>query len=162
SGTASLVYSTFLGRIDGNDAGQGIAVDGSGDAHVTGLTTSSHFPTMDAFQTSLGAPGAQNAFVTELNASGSALLYSTYLAVSGKCTALAGSGDASVTAPTPSGAFPTTTGAFQITLGGKGATNAFVANLDPSQSGTASLVYATDLGGEGNDSGNGIAVDGSG
>jgi hypothetical protein len=36
-----LVYSTFLGG-SGADQGNGIAVDGTGSAYVTGLTDSSH------------------------------------------------------------------------------------------------------------------------
>src|SRR5262249_38765639 len=66
----------------GGDAGDGIAVDGSGNAYVTGDTTSSNFPTTPgAFQTSSG--GRTDAFVTKLNASGTALVYSTYLGGSG-------------------------------------------------------------------------------
>ena len=38
-----LLYYTYLGG-SGNDAGFGIAVDPSGDAYVTGRTTSSNFP----------------------------------------------------------------------------------------------------------------------
>ena len=46
SGAASLVYSTYLG---GNRLrnGDGIAVDGSGNAYVTGYTGSTDFPTLN-------------------------------------------------------------------------------------------------------------------
>ena len=76
----TLSYSTYLGgNID--DEGSGIAVDGSGNAYVTGWTMSSNFPTTTgAYQTSLGGGEFDvNAFVTKLNASGTALVYSTYL-----------------------------------------------------------------------------------
>ena len=48
-GAASLVYSTYLGGSD-QDASYGIAVDGSGNAYVTGFTYSLDFPTKNAYQ----------------------------------------------------------------------------------------------------------------
>ncbi len=79
SGAASLLYSTYLGG-GSYDFGNGIAVDSAGNAYVTGQTTSTNFPTLKAYQSTLA--GGQNAFVAKLNpaASGVAsLLYSTYL-----------------------------------------------------------------------------------
>jgi hypothetical protein len=49
-GTA-LVYSTFLGG-GGQDLGNGIAVDSSGNAYITGDTSSSNFPTVNAIRSS--------------------------------------------------------------------------------------------------------------
>src|SRR5262249_9387956 len=75
--TGAIDYSTYLGG-SAADIGRGIAVDGIGDAYVTGYTQSSDFPTsIGAFQTALG--GGNDAFVSELDPTGGALLYSTYL-----------------------------------------------------------------------------------
>src|SRR3989475_4382590 len=69
---SGLVYSTYLGGI-GDDQGLGIAVDGSGNAYVTGRTRSTDFPvTRGAFQTSYGG-GDDRRFVFQLNSTGSAL-----------------------------------------------------------------------------------------
>jgi uncharacterized repeat protein (TIGR01451 family) len=163
SGSA-LVYSTYLGG-NGLDAGNGIAVDASGNAYVIGLTGSTDFPTTaGAFQTAShgGNPNCPcDAFVTKLNATGTGLVYSTYLGGSGeergRGIAVDASGDAYVTGTTASTDFPATPGAFQTTFGG--INDVFVTKLNPSGSG---LVYSTYLGGSGDGGGSGIAVDASG
>jgi len=51
---SALVYSTYLGG-SGEDAGSGIAVDFTGNAYVTGLTTSTNFPAgSSTFQSTSG------------------------------------------------------------------------------------------------------------
>src|SRR6266566_436698 len=77
AGSAPLVYSTYLGGSD-PDVGQGIAVDATGNAYVTGNTVSTDFPTtLLAFQSANA--GSTDAFVTKLNPAGSApLVFSTY------------------------------------------------------------------------------------
>ncbi len=158
---SALVYSTYLGGNSGDDAG-GIAVDGSGNAYVTGSTASTNFPTTaGAFQTSVGG-SFSDAFVTKLNSTGSAVVYSTYLGGgnqdNGLGIAVDGFGNAYVTGLTFSTNFPTTAGAFQTTFGG-GMTDAFVTKLNCTGS---ALVYSTYLGGNSTDLAGGIAVDGSG
>src|SRR5439155_799308 len=82
TGSAPLVYSTYLGGTD-PDVGQGIAVDATGHAYVTGNTVSTDFPTTLLAFRSANA-GSTDAFVTKLNPAGSApLVYSTYLGGSG-------------------------------------------------------------------------------
>ena len=73
---SSLVYSTYLGGSNG-DYGNGIAVDTSENAYVTGYTQSSDFPTANAIYGSLS--GSVDAFVTKINSAGNNLSYSTYL-----------------------------------------------------------------------------------
>src|SRR5207248_706524 len=118
-----LSYSTYLG---GNsfDGGYSIAADASGNAYVTGWSSSSNFPTTaSAFQTTFGVGNYNgDAFVTKLNSTGSALVYSTYLGGSsneyGHYIGVDASGNAYVTGVTSSTDFPTTLGAFQTTYGG--------------------------------------------
>jgi beta-propeller repeat-containing protein len=157
---SGLVYSTYLGGSTGSESGLGIAVDTLGNAYVAGGTCSTDFPTTaGAFQTTYGG-GNSNGFVTKLNAVGSGLVYSTYLGVSSRSTAIATDavGDAYVTGITNSTSFPTTAGAFPTTYGG-GGSDGFVTKLNPL--GTA-LVYSTYLGGNGDEGTAGIAVDTAG
>jgi hypothetical protein len=153
-----LSYSTYLGG-SAYDVGYGIAVDGTGNAYVTGYTTSTNFPTANPLQPTY-AGGSGDAFVAKLNPSGSALVYSTYLGGSGRdygnSIAVDGSGNAYVTGPAGPN-FPTTANGFQPAHAG-GTDDAFVAKLDPSGS---ALVYSTYLGGSSGDGGAAIAVDGS-
>ncbi len=86
AGTAatSLVYISYLsGTTVSNDIATGIAVDGSGNAVVTGYTNSCTFPTTaGAFSTVPGGYVSQNicagGFLTKLNPTGSGLVWSTY------------------------------------------------------------------------------------
>jgi uncharacterized repeat protein (TIGR03803 family) len=151
---SALVYSTFLGG-SGSDQGNGIAVDGSGNAYVTGWTESSNFPTTPgAFQD----PSNSGSFVTKLNPAGSTLVYSTSSIGGGNAVALNGFGNAYVTGGTYNPNFPTTPNAWEITFGG-GNGDAFVSKLNAVGSG---LLYSTYLGGRNGDGGDSIAVDASG
>ena len=155
---SALVYSTYLGG-SSNDNGYGIAVDSSGNAYVTGYTSSSNFPTASPLQRA-NAGGAFDAFVAKLDGSGSALIYSTYLGGRGDDggggIAVDAVGNAYVTGSTNSTNFPTGSIALQ---GANGGYDAFVAKLNAAGS---ALVYSTYLGGSGADHGGGIAVDSAG
>jgi hypothetical protein len=151
----TLEYSTYLGG-NGADYGQGVAVDSSGDAYVTGSTQSANFPVVaGGYQSSLN--GSQNAFVTKVNFTGTALVYSTFLGGSAADTAQAiqvdSSGDAYLAGYTFSTDFPTVA-AYQSN--NKGGADAFVAELNPTG---AALTFSTYLGGSGNDYAYGLALD---
>jgi hypothetical protein len=154
---STLVYSTYLGGI-GEDIGIGIAVNANGNAHVTGITGSTNFPTTaGAFQTT-----GTGVFVTKLDTTGSALAYSTFLGNSGEGWGIAVDADdnAYVTGTAGPG-FPTTPGAFQPAYVNSGSqfyfvSHAFVTKLNPTGS---ALVYSTYLGGTGSEEARAIAVD---
>ena len=154
---SALGYSTYLGG-SGPDVGRGIAVDSSGNAYVTGSTTSTDLPAANPFQAANA--GSDDAFVAKLNPAGSALVYSTYLGGggtdAGNDIAVDSSGNAYVAGITNSTDFPTVD-PVQATLGGSN--DAFVAKLNP---GGSALVYSTFLGGSFFDLANGIAVDNAG
>jgi len=144
-----LVYSTYLGG-SGTDAATAIAVDGSGNAYLTGFTSSTDFPNKAPFQSSLKSPQF-NAFVTKLDAAGEALVYSTYLGGSGvdNGTGIAVDqfGEAYAAGFTSSTDFPTKN-AFQGSLKSTHG-NAFLTKFAANGSG---LVFSTYLGGTGGDS----------
>jgi Beta-propeller repeat len=162
AGTA-LVYCGYIGG-DGNEAGSGIAVDSSGNAYVTGSTTSDE----TTFPVAVGPDltyngGGDDAFVAKVNAAGTALVYCGYIGGSntdvGNSIAVDSSGNAYVTGSTGSDetTFPVAVGPRLTFIGGT--FDAFVAKVNAS--GTA-LIYCGYIGGSGDDSGWGIAVDNSG
>jgi hypothetical protein len=152
-----VAYSTYLGST-GYDVGTGIATDSAGKVWVTGNTSSTHFPTVNALQPTYG--GGNDAFVTEINAAGSALVYSTYLGGSDQDSALGiaadSAGNAYVTGYTRSTNFPTFN-AIQSTYGGN--QDAFVSKIN---AGGSAFVYSTYLGGSDYGQGQGIAADSTG
>jgi len=164
---ATLIYSTYLGGT-GLDTSAGIAVDAAGNAYIAGTTSSTDFPTStsSAFQAKPKAPGT-HAFVSELDPNGSNLKYSTYLSGSLTDTAsgmtLDSKGFVYIIGITNSTDFPTapSAGTFQSSL--LGAKAFFVAKVNPTTSGTDSLVFSTYFGGgnpaNGTVAGGGIAVD---
>jgi len=121
TGTA-LLYSTYLGGTS-PDEGIGIAVNASGNAFVTGYTSSADFPvTSGAFQTTPGRDSRvslffEDAFIAKLNFDGSALIYSTYLGgfrmEIGYAIALDAEDNAFVAGSTQSPNLPATAGSFK-------------------------------------------------
>jgi hypothetical protein len=163
---SALVYSTYVGGDAGPvNSAYSIAVDGDGNAYVTGTTSAPDFPTTPgAFQTTHHRGITNDAFVVKLNPTGTGLVYGTYLGGSdhdfGYGIAIDAAGSAYVTGWTESRDFPTTPGAFQTTsIAGR---YAFVTKLNAAGS---ALVYSTYLGaanGYSPASGSSIAVDAAG
>ena len=156
---SALRYSTYLGGTE-DDSPRGIAVDGSGNAYVTGETLSSDFPTRaGSFQRT--RRGQNDVFVTKLNPTGSALVYSTFLGGSavdnGEQVQVDGGGNAYVLGSSSSADFPTTAGAFDTTA--NGGFDATLTKLNPAGS---ALVYSTFIGTNNVDGGSGLVIDGTG
>jgi hypothetical protein len=165
-----LIYSTFLGgngeegyqdwTYPENMAYMDIALHGSGDVIVGGITRSSNFPTTpQAYDTTHN--GSYDAFVVRLDATGSNLVYSTFLGGYDGEGALAVAvdefGETTIGGYTWSPDFPTTAGAYDIILNGDN--DAFVARLDATGS---NLVYSTFIGGMSPDGVYDLTLDGSG
>jgi hypothetical protein len=160
----NLIYSTYLGALDDEDA-LAICVDGLNCAYVAGYTESSDFPTTSNayMQTS---SNYSNGFVCKLNDSGSNLLYSTYFQSNGydeiHGMAINGANKVYLTGsvynfyginnfPLPNGSISPVPVASDK--------NAFVAVLDLSLPNSQQLVYSTCFGGAGSDVGEKIRID---
>jgi uncharacterized protein (TIGR03437 family) len=165
---SQVLYSTYLGG-SGRDGASGIAVDGNGSAYITGVTSSSDFPTTSkAFQTQLNS--TQDVFIAKLSPDGSRLIYSTLLGSQSAVStsiALDNTGNAVITGFAP-GNFPVTASVFQTTpincymnpspnILTSGA--AFVTRI---ASDGRSLISSTLLGGSCATYGQGVALDASG
>ncbi|MCC7431762.1 SBBP repeat-containing protein [bacterium] len=126
---SSLVYSTYLGG-NTSDEGNSIAVDGNGNAYVTGYVSNTNesvtyvdpnYPTTwNAYDTSFN--GNQDAFISILNSTGSALLYSTFLGSNyseyGKSITVDSTGIAFVCGYTSSNIFPVTPNSYDTSHNG--------------------------------------------
>ena len=157
---STLVYSTYLGAA-WTQFGSGLAVDGNGNAYVTGVTLTSFPLTVNAVDLTFAGP--TEAFIGVLDATGSQLLYGSYLGGSGGegGTAIAtdGAGNVVVTGTTYSADFPTSANALDATRGGT--QDAFVTKIDIDTT-TSDLAYSSYLGGSANDDAVGLFVDATG
>ncbi len=156
-------YSIFLGG-SSLDLGAAIEVDLSGNAYVAGRTTSTDFPTVNAYQTSL--KGASDILVAKIDSAGT-VVYSTYFGGNestnvpemGVAIAVDGSGRAYVTGITDALDFPLRNGQTQAP---SGSNQAFLTVIDPLLSEDPSLIYSTRLLAGMRGRGIAVAVDASG
>ncbi len=157
----TLVYSTYLGG-GSDDSGSSIAIDNSGNVYVTGTTASANFATQNpAYPNN---KGLADIFVTKIDPTGANIVYSTYIGGSGldraDGIAVDASGNAFVVGRVDSTStdFPTTAGSFAPNYRG-GDFDGFVLKLNAQGN---ALIYSGFLGGEENDSVEGVAVDAAG
>ena len=175
SGSASLLFSTFLGGNGTSPAGTGcpypdgvyaIALDRSDDIYVTGSACSVDFPTTaGAYQRTDPKPtgdcNTSNAFLAKLNSTGSTLEHSTFLngpscfgRAAGYGVSVDSAGNAYVAGFTNDAAFPTVN-----PLQAPGNGGVFVAEVNKTAS---QLLFSTTLGYGGTDTGYGIHADNHG
>lgn len=154
-----LVYVGFIGG-SGEEYGESIAVDSAGNAYITGETYMNDFPV--TVGPDLTQNGSAEAFVVKVSADGTTMLYAGYIggadADYGRDIAVDQDGAAYLTGYTFSSetSFPVL-GGPDLTYKGSG--DAFLVKVNP---GGTSLGYAGYIGGNYEDYGYGIAVDGQG
>ena len=156
----SLIWNTFLGgEHPGGTTGHAIAVDGSGNVYVGGRSSATWGSPVRAYSGN-GHPGDGDAFAAKVASNGS-LTWNTFLGGSsakgwdyGLAIAVDGSGNVYVTGWSPA------TWGSPVRAHSEGADgfDAFAAKL----ASDGSLTWNTFLGGDSNDYGFAIAVDGSG
>ena len=150
-----ILYSSKIGGSQ-QEKGTALAVDSLGQVCITGSTTSNNFPTTNnAFQ-SQKTKTDQDVFIVKLNASGTALIYGTFLI--GMVTDIAHgmaldakgdiiiAGETGILSKSPH-TFPKTIGSYDTSYNG-GASDAFVAKINPGNNGTNDLKFSSVFGGD--------------
>ena len=144
---SSLIFSTYLkdnrttGEGSQDDYGKAMTLDAAGNIYITGRAD-------------------PRGFALKLNPTATAQFYYTRLhgnSTQGLGIAADQAGNAYVVGQTRAATFATTSGVFQPAFGG-GPTDAFAVKINPS----GGFVYATYLGGDGDDLLNAVAVDAGG
>jgi len=157
----ALLWSTFLGG-SAEEIGWSATFDANGNVVVTGLNTSTFFPTTPGAYDRIYS-GLGDVFVSKLSADGHTLLWSTFLGGTalqfdyGYAVDLDPSGNPVVTGYTRSEDYPVTPGAYDTQYNGEA--DVFVTKLSANGS---SLVWSTFIGGPQHDIGYDIDHDSEG
>jgi hypothetical protein len=168
---ATAQFSTYLGGNLGDDQGQGIALDASGNVYVTGYTMSSSFPTVNPGApaycvTTISSPGTHDAFIFECNGTATTKIWGTYFGGTavdiGYAIGLDGSDGVCITGSTGSTNLPTLVPSdllyYQAVEGDAGtSTDAFITFFTSNKQ----MKWSTYYGGAGQDEGRGLALDAS-
>ncbi len=151
-----LVWATFLGGALERDRGADLALGPSGEVFVTGDTRSGDFPTTaNALDRTLN--GTRDGILAVLSPDGSSLTYGQFLGGNGTDIpwAIRTAGGAAVVAGmTDAADFPTTPDAFDPSY--NGGTDGFLVAIDTT---SPSLRWGTFMGGQGNETIYGLALD---
>jgi hypothetical protein len=152
----ALTWNTFLGG-SGYDDARGIAIDGSGNIYVAGVSLATWQGTTGPVRAYTGTTGTNNAFAAKLSDNGT-LIWNTFLGSSAGATgtAIAVDGSGNVYVAGIGGGVWSETPVRAYTPGASG-NDAFAAKLGND----GAMAWYTFLGGTGGDEGRAIAVYGS-
>jgi hypothetical protein len=168
----TILYSSYFGGVQGVTTVNGIATDQNGNVYLTGVTTSSDFPTTPGLPSSPvnqnGPATVAGAFVTKLSASGQKIIYSTVIAgtapncsgagctsvapyTSGAGIAIDGSGNALVAGSTNTTDLPTASGntgsgLFALKINASGSERVYVTYLGSAPSVINGINTSTGIG----------------
>jgi hypothetical protein len=154
--SGTLSYATYVGGAAnwGTQSLSAIAVDGAGQAIVTGTSASPSYPVIAAYQNAL--KGFSNAVITKINAAGTAFVASTYFGGSNQDSATGvavdAAGNVCITGNTIATNFPVVNAVRSTPAG---LYDIFAACFDSTLS---KLWFSTLWGGSGSDSAGGVAI----
>lgn len=153
-----FVFSTYLGGSGFEDCYTGLAVDAAGGVYVSGCTSSTDFPVLNAYDNTID--GLQDGYVTKYQPNGQRV-YSTYIGGSGDGEAIyelapLSNGALILSGTTISSDFPVVN---PIQATNAGAYDGIIARLSPSG---RQLEFSTYFGGTGDDLPGRVAVDAAG
>jgi hypothetical protein len=166
-GSNAIIYSSYLGG-PANDMMEAMTIDQNGVFYIVGSSVSGDFPVSAGALISANSNLIVTGFVSMIDPTQglNGLIYSSYIggSTTGDADEVDGvtvaDGKIYLTGTTSSADFPIAGTPYQPTIAG--ANDAFVVEIDPTQSGTASEVQGTYLGGIADDRGRTIAVGAAG
>lgn len=157
---SGLIFSTYLGGCEEEEAAA-VAVDADGRAIVVGTVREGGFPTTEFAPDPFYNGGSSDAFVARFHGTNFRRLMGTYLGTSstdrGNAVGVDSEGNIFVGGMSASQfGFPTTENAVQPEPGGF--VDGWLVKLDLRRIGPTAIVYATNIGGEGGDGVNALAL----